>query len=79
MDYLEVAKKNNLNVIEISILVYLNRKFPHAASVEEMITSENANWQVNKGISGLINKGLISKDNNKYKIERDKLYDVIMY
>ncbi|WP_249871621.1 hypothetical protein [Oceanobacillus saliphilus] len=73
MNFLEIAKENRLNVIEISILVFLNRKFPNAASVEEMITNEKGYWQVRKGISSLINKGFVTKDNNKYKIKRNKL------
>ena len=73
MDYLKIAKEYYLNLIEVSILIYLIRAFPNSASIEEMTCNEVVYLQVQKGLDKLIEKELVSKVNQKYKIQRDIL------
>lgn len=70
MNYLEISKKHNLNLIEISILVNLNRRYPCSASIEEMTNDKTIYWQVQKGLNKLIEERFVEIKEQKYKIRK---------
>ncbi|WP_164670250.1 hypothetical protein [Virgibacillus doumboii] len=63
---LEVAKGNNLNLIEVSILVELDKNYPKAIEIEEVYIDE----QVRENINKLIQLGFIEQRFQKYKIKK---------
>lgn len=59
MDYLNIAKKYYLNLIEVSVLVYLNMHF----LVQELTSNQKVYLHVEKSTNELIKKGFIIKIN----------------
>lgn len=60
----EIAQKNNLTLIEVGILIELDKQYPKAVFFEE----EKINEQVQNSFKKLLDKGLIEKKWNKYRI-----------
>ncbi|WP_249871705.1 hypothetical protein [Oceanobacillus saliphilus] len=70
MNYLEIAQKHNLNLIEVSILIQLEQRYPQAVAIEEIADDENLYWKVKKNVNGLVEKDIIEKTEQKYKFKR---------
>ncbi|WP_067725132.1 hypothetical protein [Oceanobacillus damuensis] len=70
MNYLEIAQKHNLNLIEVSILIQLEQRYPQAVAIEEITNDEKVYWKVRKNVNELIQKDFIEKEEQKYKIKR---------
>ncbi|MGJ9458487.1 hypothetical protein [Oceanobacillus sp. CF4.6] len=68
MNFLKISKKHNLNLIEVSILVSLNRRYPCPASIEEMTNDKTIYWQIQVSLNKLNEKNLIEIKEQKYKI-----------
>ncbi|MBP1948477.1 hypothetical protein [Virgibacillus litoralis] len=63
---LEVAQENNLNLIEVSILVELNKNYPQTIAIEE-VTNDG---QVRENINNLIQIGFVEERFQKYRIKK---------
>ncbi|SEQ24184.1 hypothetical protein SAMN05216232_2005 [Virgibacillus subterraneus] len=63
---LEVAQENNLNLIEVSILVELNKNYPQTIEIEE-VTNDG---QVRENINNLIQIGFVEERFQKYRIKK---------
>lgn len=61
---LDVARKNDFNLIETSVLFELDRNYPRAVPVEEVTN----NGQIDKSLDNLITKGFIEIRWNKCRI-----------
>ncbi|MFC4024437.1 hypothetical protein ACFOUV_11585 [Oceanobacillus longus] len=70
MNYLEIAQEHKLNLIEVSILVQLEKRYPTAVSMEELTTDEKVYWQVMKHVSTLVKKDIVEKDEQKYRVKK---------
>ncbi|SER00231.1 hypothetical protein SAMN05216232_3926 [Virgibacillus subterraneus] len=63
---LEVAQENNLNLIEVGILVELNKNYPQTIEIEE-VTNDG---QVRENINNLIQIGFVEERFQKYRIKK---------
>ncbi|MGP4107775.1 hypothetical protein [Virgibacillus sp. L01] len=63
---LEVAQENNLNLIEVSILVELNKNYPQTIEIKD-VTNDG---QVRENINNLIQIGFVEKRFQKYRIKK---------
>ncbi|WP_164670979.1 hypothetical protein [Virgibacillus doumboii] len=63
MNFLKIAKENNLNLIEVGILVELDKKYPQAVEIEE-------DEQVRENINNLIQIGFVEQRFQKYRIKK---------
>ncbi|MGJ9458772.1 hypothetical protein [Oceanobacillus sp. CF4.6] len=70
MNYLEIAKEHKLNLIEVSILVQLQQRYPAAVSMEELTTDEKVYRQVMKNVNTLVKKDIVEKDEHKYRLKK---------
>ncbi|MEC5425988.1 hypothetical protein QGM71_21275 [Virgibacillus sp. C22-A2] len=66
---LEIAQNNKLSLIEVSILVELDKKYPRTVSIDE-VTTNKAYWKIKKGVQNLIAKGFVEEEFKKYKIRK---------
>lgn len=64
---LEVAQEKNLNLIEISILIELEKKYPQTVFIEEIPN----NPSIKENMNNLIIKGLVEERWHKYRIRKD--------
>ncbi|MFB4168734.1 hypothetical protein [Virgibacillus sp. JSM 102003] len=63
---LEVAQENNLNLIEVSILVELDKNYPQTTKIEE-VTNDGL---VRENINNLIQIGFVEERFQKYRIKK---------
>ncbi|MGJ9458488.1 hypothetical protein [Oceanobacillus sp. CF4.6] len=71
VNYLEIAQENNLTLIEVSILVRLNQRYPHAVSMDELSEDEGNHSLIKQNINKLVSKNLAVPRFQKYLIRKD--------
>ncbi|MFC4557217.1 hypothetical protein ACFO3D_03195 [Virgibacillus kekensis] len=67
MNILEAANRNELNLVEVSILLELEKHYPRPVKVEEV----NKDELVRENIHNLIQKGLVEQRWDKYRIVKN--------
>ncbi|MBP1950310.1 hypothetical protein [Virgibacillus litoralis] len=63
---LEVAQENNLTLIEVGILVELDKNYPQTIEIKE-VTNDG---QVRENINNLIQIGFVEERFQKYRIKK---------
>ncbi|MFC4557954.1 hypothetical protein ACFO3D_07000 [Virgibacillus kekensis] len=70
---LKVAEEYDLNLIEMSILVELDEKYPRTVEIEEV----SSNPKIERNIVNLVDKGLVEKRWHKYRVKKENLYEKV--
>ncbi|GGB41891.1 hypothetical protein GCM10011409_19290 [Lentibacillus populi] len=70
---LEWSISNNLNLIEVCIIVQLEKAYPQTFSIEEMVSDTTGQQIVKKNMHSLVAKGFVEQRFDKYRI-KDNTY-----